>query len=145
MRKKETLLDKLAKQYTEEEISLLLKQSKKKPPKELIRKYDGTDARILVFGDTHIGHEKYDSGLMKSMSEEANKWGCDFAMCTGDICEGWYTNRPGHMFELTHMGLDQQLEYAVDQLKQLEMPLPILTKTMKITWTISAILKMGII
>jgi predicted phosphodiesterase len=120
-------LEALVEKYGEEALNKLLRQTQKPKPKEDEHRFKGDSVRFLAFGDTHIGHKQYDSALMKSMSKEANKWNCDFAIHTGDICDGWYTNRPGHVFELTHLGLDEQLKYAVEELKQLEMPLYFIT------------------
>lgn len=128
MKKKElNQLELLVEKYGEEQINKLLKQTDNPSPLKKDYRFTGNNVKMLVFGDTHIGHEKYDYNLMKSMSKEAKKQNCDLALCTGDVCEGWYTNRAGHIFELTHLGLDEQLNYAVEQLKQIEMPLYFIT------------------
>jgi predicted phosphodiesterase len=87
----------------------------------------GTDVCFLAIGDTHMGHQCYNPALLDQAADVAKREGAQFVTHSGDICEGWYSSRPGHMFELTHLGGDQQVDYAVEQLSRLKMPIYAIT------------------
>jgi predicted phosphodiesterase len=75
--------------------------------------------KFLVFGDTHIGHKKYDARLMNTAAKEAKKQKVDAVLCTGDIADGWYQNRPAAIFEQDAIGFDNQLEKSVKEFSKL--------------------------
>lgn len=83
--------------------------------------------KIGVFGDNHIGNIAYDPALMKYAAEEFSKQKVDLVMCTGDIFDGWYQNRPSSIFEQNAIGFDQQMSMAVDELAQIEQPFYFIT------------------
>lgn len=71
--------------------------------------------KFLVFGDTHVGHKQYDPKLMNTAAQEAKKENVDAILCTGDIADGWYQNRPAAIFEQDAIGFDNQLEKSVKE------------------------------
>lgn len=103
------------------EIEALLKSPKKRISKTI--DLGGKDVYYGVISDTHIGHKCYDSDLMKTASKVFNKEKVDFVLHGGDICEGFYTHRPGHVFELDQIGGDDQVEKAVEELSQIKSPI----------------------
>lgn len=83
--------------------------------------------KYLLFGDTHIGHKKYDANLMTHAAKMAKKEKVDFAINGGDIMDGWYQNRPQSIFEQDCIGLDQQFNKTVQELGKLDVPLYFIT------------------
>jgi len=73
-----------------------------------------------VISDTHMGSIYYDSKLLDDASKKFEEYNVDFVVHVGDICEGHYEGyRSGHVFELTHIGGDQQIEYAAKELSKI--------------------------
>lgn len=115
--------------YSEAEIKGILQQLKNKPVQHSGKPYVcGKDkVKYGLISDSHIGHRCYDSKLMTWAAKEFDKQNVDFVIHSGDIVDGFYTNRPGHVFELTHIGADAQLEEAVKELGQIKQPLYFIT------------------
>ena len=82
-------------------------------------KISGNKIKLLVFGDTHIGHKQYDEKLMNTAAKVAKIEKIDMFLCTGDIADGWYQNRPAAIFEQDEIGFDNQLEKAVKEFSKL--------------------------
>jgi predicted phosphodiesterase len=75
--------------------------------------------KILVFGDTHIGNKGYDPKIMNTAAKVAKDENVDILVCTGDMADGWYQNRPAEIFEQDAIGFDNQLEKSVKELSKL--------------------------
>jgi len=90
-------------------------------------KIGSNHVKIGVFGDPHIGNIAYDPHLMKHFTAQCNKEKVDLVMCTGDIFDGWYQNRPSSIFEQNAIGFDQQMKMAVKELSPIEQPLYFIT------------------
>lgn len=108
-------INKILENYSETELKViaegknfLLEKSKK-----LDINFEGTTVKIGVFGDTHIGHMKFYPQRVYAAFEEFKKAKVDFICHTGDVTEGM-SHRPGHIYELTHLGYDQQKQFAVE-------------------------------
>jgi predicted phosphodiesterase len=107
---------------TEEEAIKILKGHN--TPKPFSREYDhgGKEVLFTLISDTHIGHECYDPGILEHAVK--NSHDVDFVLHGGDIIEGHYeSHRPGHVFELTHLGADEQIKYASEELSKFGKPL----------------------
>ena len=79
-----------------------------------VRVYDHSRigrVKIGILADTHIGHKKFDEGFMKFASETFRKEGIKNVYHAGDICEGM-SGRPGHVYELKHIGFSAQVGEA---------------------------------
>lgn len=114
--------------YSPEEVKQLLKQLKKPAVVERpVLKLGSRNAKALIISDTHIGNKCYLSEGLDLAARVAKNRKVDFVLHCGDICDGFYTNRPGHAFELTHIGADDQVNYAVKELSKFEMPLYFIT------------------
>lgn len=77
--------------------------------------FGGESVKFWFATDFHIGSEVYQEAFLDSLLKEAKDFGAKFGVIAGDITEGLST-RPGHIYELTHIGYAAQLRYAVDQL-----------------------------
>jgi len=75
--------------------------------------------KFIAFGDTHIGNRMYDGKIMSTLAKVAKDENVDGILCTGDIADGWYQNRPAAIFEQDAIGFDNQLEKAVKEFEKL--------------------------
>jgi predicted phosphodiesterase len=73
--------------------------------------------KIGVIADTHIGQEKFDSGLFEYAGKIFREKGVKNVYHSGDILEG-ASGRDGQCFELTHIGFENQVTYAAELLKK---------------------------
>ena len=71
------------------------------------------------FTDAHIGHQAYRPDIMEHMGKRFKQDHVDFAINAGDTIEGM-SGRDGHIYELTHLGATEQLNYAIQEFKKIE-------------------------
>ncbi len=113
--KKNALLEKLAEQYTEEELKALAKGYGLSAPVEYddrIKVGKVGRHKIGVFTDTHIGSKYTNSQYIIDALKKFEDEGCEFILHAGDVVEG-VSSRPGHAFECSHYGFDAQYKEAV--------------------------------
>lgn len=105
--------------YTQDEIKAIAKGGRILPgiEKVPIINFEGQRIRIGAITDTHVGHMKFSEGRLMQAFEEFKKEKVDFIVHCGDVTEGM-SHRPGHIYELTHLGFDQQKEYAIKLFSQ---------------------------
>jgi predicted phosphodiesterase len=112
------ILKKIQETYTTEELSAIAKggQLREREKPQLIT-HTGTEYRFGVMGDTHIGSNTFHPEYLDRAYEVFRDAGITTILHVGDVTEGM-SNRPGHIYELTHLGYAQQKEYAVEQLSK---------------------------
>ena len=71
------------------------------------------------FSDAHIGSSMFQPELFAYMVKFFQEQKPDFILNAGDHLEGM-SGRPGHVYELSQIGLSQQLKYAVELYSQLD-------------------------
>lgn len=102
------------------DILNLLKASKRHNPNtDSAYTIPSDHTKLLVFGDTHIGNKGYDPKIMNTMAKVAKGEDIDYILCTGDIADGWYQNRPASIFEQDAIGFENQLEKSVKEFSKL--------------------------
>lgn len=108
-------LNKILETYSEAELKIIAEGKTQilEKSKKLDINFEGNRVRIGVMTDTHIGHQKFYEQRMFAAFEEFKKAGVDFICHAGDVTEGM-SHRPGHIYELTHLGYDQQKKYAIE-------------------------------
>lgn len=77
----------------------------------------GTHIRFGHVTDTHIGSVYYRPEYFKEGLNIMAGEGCEFIAHSGDITDGM-SNRPDHIYGLTHLGYKNQRDYAVEQMAQ---------------------------
>lgn len=87
--------------------------------------FEGEEVVVGVFTDTHMGADHFSERYWDAMLNEFAKQGVDFATCSGDLTEGM-SNRPDHVYHLTHIGYSAQMEYAVSLLSQMPCQLKVI-------------------
>jgi predicted phosphodiesterase len=109
---------------SKKELDIILTQNKTGNP------YEHKDIKLgknnISFGiisDTHIGHKKYNSNYLDFAVKQFNKEKVDFVTHCGDITDGCYLSRPGQIYELNHLGADNQVNAALEELVKIEQPL----------------------
>lgn len=88
----------------------------------------GETVRYTVLGCSHIGHKNYRDDIWEDLLEQSAEWGSEFIAHAGDITEGM-SNREGHIYELTHLGVTDQVDYAVSEWEKSELPIYFITAT----------------
>lgn len=116
---KSLFLQEIAKNYSDSELEAIAKGGRIVPglSKVPIISFEGQRIRIGAITDTHIGHERFDKNLLFQAFEEFKKEKVDFITHSGDVTEGM-SNRPGHIYELNHIGYNKQKEEAINLLSQ---------------------------
>jgi len=114
-----TILRQLQEKFSEKELEAIVKSANVsnviyKAPKISF------DSELVTFAhitDPHIGSIYFVRDYWNLALEQCRKEGVQFICLTGDVTEGM-SNRPGHVYELTHIGYSAQKAYAVECLKQ---------------------------
>ena len=81
----------------------------------------GKHFKYGYFSDAHIGHKDFKPELFDKMRRMFNRESLDFIINVGDTLEGM-SGRDGHIYELTHLGFNQQIDYATDLIGSLKQP-----------------------
>lgn len=110
---KPSKIDKMLEKYklSPRELETIIKSQAKKPTQGLRIEVGKPKFRYLYISDTHIGHEKFHVDLFEKAALYAKQYSVDFILHPGDHLEGM-SGRPGHIYELTHIGFHKQIEYA---------------------------------
>lgn len=112
---KSKYIDKILETYSDSELRLIseAKSFIIEKSKKLNINFEGKSVKIGVMTDTHIGHLKFFPERVYAAFEEFKKEKIDFWCHIGDVTEGM-SNRAGHIYELTHLGYDNQKNFACE-------------------------------
>lgn len=75
-------------------------------------------SKVIKFGvvsDTHMCSKYEQHTYLELAYDDFLREGITRVYHVGDLSEGWYQNRPGHIFELHKIGFDQQKDYIVKE------------------------------
>lgn len=75
--------------------------------------FHGKHIKFGYYSDPHVGEVHFQEGLWHLMCKAFIKEGIGVVYCPGDNLEGM-SGRPGHIYDLTHIGASAQLGYASD-------------------------------
>lgn len=109
------IISQIIKNYSEKELEAIAKGGRIVPGygKIPIISFEGQRIRVGAMTDTHLGSMKMPPERIHQAFEEFKKAKVDFITHSGDVTEGM-SNRPGHIYELTHLGYDQQKSLAIE-------------------------------
>ena len=109
-----SILKKISEMYTDSELQAIAHGGRILPGLEKVPiiSFEGQHIKIGVITDTHIGHQKFSKERLMQAFDEFRKERVDFITHSGDVTEGM-SHRPGHIYELTHLGYEAQKEYAI--------------------------------
>ncbi len=108
-------LRKIFDQYSESELKVLAQGGRIVPGQEKVPiiDFEGEHVRFGYMSDTHIGSIFFKPCLFDKAIKEYKKEGCEFIIHTGDVTDG-LSRRPGHIYELDHIGYERQRDYSVE-------------------------------
>jgi len=99
-------------ELTDREKRLVQQSLRAMPPKNVFHHtFRGKQIRFGYFADTHMGEKHFHEQLWRAMVDTFNREGIVHVYGAGDILEGM-SGRPGHIYELSHIGCSAQLAYA---------------------------------
>lgn len=84
--------------------------------------FSGKKFKFLFCTDLHAGSKFFPEQAYFEMVKEAKKQKVEAVFISGDITEGM-SNRPGHIYDLSHIGAHEQREYAIKLLSEFDKPL----------------------
>jgi len=113
------IISQIIQNYTDKELEAIAKGGRIVPgySKVPIVSFEGERIRIGAMTDTHLGHIKMPPERIYQAFDEFKKAKVDFITHSGDVTEGM-SNRPGQIYELTHLGYDLQKALAIDVFSQ---------------------------
>ncbi|MGX8701529.1 metallophosphoesterase family protein [Caproiciproducens sp.] len=83
---------------------------------ELHEDYSGeTEITFGVIGDTHLCNKSQQLTYLNDFYDRCQRQGISTIYHCGDISDGYYKNRPEHIYELFKIGFDEQAEYIIDK------------------------------
>ena len=118
------VLRRISEKYTAKELQAIASGGRLVPgmAKVPVISFEGKRIRFCLSGDWHLGSLFTDPDRIYQMYEEVEKEGCEFIANGGDIVEGM-SNRAGHIYELSHLGYNEQKKHAVDVISQSPVPM----------------------
>jgi len=105
--------------YTDSELQAIANGGRILPGIENVPiiSFEGQRIRIGAITDSHIGHLKFSEDRLFQAFEEFRKEKVDFITHSGDVVDGM-SNHAGQIYELSHIGYEQQKDYAVKLFSQ---------------------------
>lgn len=130
---KDGTLEKLLSKHniSKKELELILKNKQKEAPSRYrLKNLDLTDnhVKFTVISDLHMGHKNYRPDILEHAIVNSKKQGSEFFLIPGDLLEGM-SGRDGHLYELELLGATNQLNYGIEQLSQIRVPIYAITAT----------------
>lgn len=83
-----------------------------------VDEWDGsTTIKIGIVSDTHLGSKHQQLSFLEELYDTFNDEGIKYVYHSGDLTDGYYRNRPDHIFDLIPgvVGADQQSDYVIDK------------------------------
>jgi predicted phosphodiesterase len=79
--------------------------------------YDGRlkKIRFALISDTHLCSKQDQPAIINALYDEFEKRNIRLVLHCGDISDGFYKNRPEHIFQLKAFGSDEQAEYIIEK------------------------------
>jgi len=117
-------LSKIGETYSDKELAAIAHGGRILPGKSRVPivNFDGEHIKIGALTDTHLGSIYTDVDYIYQAYEQFEKEDVDFVTHSGDITEGM-SNRPGHVYELSHIGYTAQKKHAIEILGQCPYPI----------------------
>lgn len=82
--------------------------------------------KIGIISDSHIGLKAFDEALWVKAMKDFKRRKVEAIYFPGDITEGM-SGRPGHIYELSHIGYTNQMDYTSELMKLTDLPIYALT------------------
>jgi predicted phosphodiesterase len=112
------VLEKIASNYSTDELKAIAAGSLGGlGSKKHVATRTGDVIKFGVMTDTHIGSVYFRPEYFEEAIDTMQNEECQFICHCGDITEG-FSNRPGHVYELSHIGYKRQKDYAIEMLSK---------------------------
>jgi len=114
--KMKAILKRIGEQYTNAELKAIASGGRIVPGygKVPMVDFEGEKITFAHFTDTHMGAKWFKEPYFDAALEECERESVEFICMTGDLSDGM-SNRPDHIYDLTHIGYDRQKDYCVEQ------------------------------
>lgn len=115
--------------YSKKDLQNLAKGQRLSKEKIKVVPFDftGKHVRFAAITDTHIGSIYFIPEIWDKIVKEIKKEKCEFVTHSGDIVDGMFRSHAGQIYELTHLGYENQKQFAIDNLSMLEKPLYVIS------------------
>lgn len=112
-------LEEIAEKFSDKELQAIAKGGRLIPglSQVPIVSFEGERIRFGSITDTHIGHKRSPRQRIEQAFEEFKRAKVEFITHSGDVTEGM-SHRPGHVYELDHIGYDAQKIESIDIFSQ---------------------------
>lgn len=84
--------------------------------------FQGQKFRFAVMSDLHLGSKYTSEERVLRAFKDARDFSAEVLLFSGDITEG-LSSRPGHVYELSHIGYEAQKAYTIEILKEAKIPI----------------------
>jgi len=122
-KKTDRLEDKLKKHHiTEAELDSVIESSKISRSRTAVLPISREHIKFGYFSDPHIGHKEFREDGFDKARRFFKEEKVDFIAVPGDHLEGM-TSIPGHIYELSHIGFQNQINYAASLYNTLDKPI----------------------
>lgn len=122
---KERLVKQISERYSEAELKSIAaggRHPQVHSPRVTADWFNGETLRLGVVSDSHIGSIYFREDWWDGACEQLHQADVDATLHIGDLSEGM-SNRPGHIYELSHIGYNSQREECIRQADKLPRPL----------------------
>jgi len=111
-------LRKIAENYTTAELQAIAKGGRVQPTqhKVPIINFKGDTCKFAFFTDPHIGSVSFVEEFWDKAIELCIEEKIKFIVLGGDVTEGMDMSKDGHIYDLTHLGYEDQRDYAIEQM-----------------------------
>ena len=108
------LMQEVRNTFSDKELKAFITGKKTSKEKHTaIHDFTGDHIRIGYMTDTHIGSKYCDPKYIEEAFRLFEREDVDIMLHTGDVTEGFYSGRQGHVFECTHIGYEKQFAEAL--------------------------------
>lgn len=106
------IMRRIRERFTDAELQQLAAGGMHTPTESKVSyNFDGKKIKIGVISDTHLGSKFTNVDRLYSAFDKFKSEKINFAVHCGDVFEG-VSSRAGHVYELTHVGYQAQLEHG---------------------------------
>lgn len=111
------VLQKIGERYTEQELRAISEGGRLIPgqTKVPVIDFEGEHIKFGFLTDTHFGSIFFKQEIYEKTIQEFKKEKVEFICHSGDVSAGM-SNRPGNIYELSHLGFNEQRKYAIQML-----------------------------
>jgi predicted phosphodiesterase len=116
-------ISRLLEKFTPQELKAIA-DGKSFNPEQQERPVIDLTGEVVTIGfitDSHIGSKYFIRDYWTAFVKECEKEEVDYVVHAGDLIEGM-SNRPDHVYSLTHIGFSDQMDYATELLSEIGFP-----------------------